>query len=439
MMPKVPLGAVLCYNEAMASRTSVIIAFNTGAQFIGRVLSSGTTFLTSILLARALGIEGYGDFSKITTFVAFFYLSVDFGLNAAYLQIKKEDSRLRFGHLMGIRILLGLGNIFLALAILSFLPGSGDQGYTSLVRLGIIIYSLTIFLQSLITTANAELQERLQYHIATIGIGVSSLFILALLFVGAGRTVLSAIIIFTIGTLLLLSTELAFIRKLGTHLSPIFDLSTYLPLLKTALPLSMTLVFNIIYFRIDSVILTITRSTSDVGLYNLAYKFFEFPLTLPVFFLNALYPIFLENKDSNFPKFTGHVKKSALLLLSVSFPVLIAVYIGASYIPLIKPEFEPSVVILRILSLGIPFFFLSNLTMWILITLKRHRSLVAIYGGSMIFVTFLNVWFTPAYGPTAAAWITVVGEGIVVGISSFVVLRIFRARQEHPLKRIIAS
>jgi O-antigen/teichoic acid export membrane protein len=418
------------------SRLTLHIAVNTISQLAGRLLSSGTTLITSILLARALGASGYGDFSKVTTYVAFFYLAVDFGINAAYLQTKKEDSRLTFGHLLGLRIVLGLLNVFIALAILAFLPGTGSQGYTPLVRLEIILYSLTILFQSLIVTANAEFQERLSYPFATISIAIGSVVTLVLLLLGGGRSVVSAITIFTVGSFVLASCQLSFVKRLGTSITPLFSLSSFIPLLKSALPLSLTLILNIVYFRVDSIILTVSRPTIDVGLYNLAYKFFEFPLTLPVFFLNSLYPLFLENKEKDFPKFLGYVKKSAFVLFLASIPTLIIVYVGAAYIPLITSDFEPSIPILRILSLSIPFFFLSNLTMWILITLKKHTALIGIYGGSMILVTVLNGLFTPSYGPIAAAWITVLGEGVVLGISSLFVFRFLQGSFDETPKKL---
>ena len=48
-------------------------------------------------------------------------------------------------------------------------------------------------------------------------------------------------------------------------------------------PLGLTLLFNVVYFHIDSIILTFTRTSAEVGIYGLAYKIFELPLVLPTF------------------------------------------------------------------------------------------------------------------------------------------------------------
>mgnify|MGYP001615652042 CR=1 FL=1 len=115
------------------------VAWNTMSQLVGKVVGSGAMLLVSIIIARAFGSEGYGDFTKITTFVAFFYLLVDFGLNAVFLQRNTD-----WATLLGMRLLGGTLLMFLAIAMLSFLPQSETQGYTGLVRLGIILFSPTI-------------------------------------------------------------------------------------------------------------------------------------------------------------------------------------------------------------------------------------------------------------------------------------------------------
>ena len=45
---------------------------NTLSQIIGRVISALATLGITILLARRFGADGYGDFVKMATFVAFF-------------------------------------------------------------------------------------------------------------------------------------------------------------------------------------------------------------------------------------------------------------------------------------------------------------------------------------------------------------------------------
>ena len=101
------------YNKLMSTKRHLLI--NTGSQMIGKVVTSGTTFIISILIARSLGADGYGDFSKITTYIPIFYLFADFGLNAAYIQKEQEDKKSYLPTLFSIRI---LGSITLMLSLI---------------------------------------------------------------------------------------------------------------------------------------------------------------------------------------------------------------------------------------------------------------------------------------------------------------------------------
>ena len=417
-------------------RTGVVVALNTLFQLLGRGVSSGTTFIIAILLAKQLGPNGFGDLTKITTYVAFFYLIVDLGLNTAFLQEEKEDNRISFQHLLGLRIIISIIAAFVAVGILSLLPQGQQQGYTTTVRIGIILYIASILTQGLITTANVLFQKHLEYKLSTVAIFFGSFATLGLMLLFGSNTVLGGIIILFVGSLITALASLALCKPFEKNLTPLLSLQPSLILLKTALPLSITLVFNLVYFRIDSVILTLARSTAEVGIYNFAYKIFELPLVFPVFFMNALFPIFMKEHKGAPEDFQRHIRLSAAVLFLLSIVTTTGLWFTAPLITNLKAGFTPSIDVVRILSLGIPFFFLSALTMWILITIKKRKALVIIYGISMIINIVANAMFIPSYGYLAAAWITVIGEGIVLLMSTVVILH---QGIDKPIKKLTAT
>ena len=189
-----------------------------------------------------------------------------------------------------------------------------------------------------------------------------------------------------------------------------------------ALPLGLTLIFNIIYFHADSFILTITRSTTEVGVYGLAYKFFEFALVLPTFFMNASLPLLFQSyMQKNTEVFHARITKSLWLLTICSIVVALLGWLLAPLFHYIRPEFTQSSLPLKILLLGLPFFYVSNITMWILVIKKLRIQLLSIYGISMIVNIAFNIYFIPIYGYIAAAWITVVSEFFIV-LSSYIMI-----------------
>jgi O-antigen/teichoic acid export membrane protein len=402
----------------------MLVAWNTTAQIIGKCITGTVTFLFSILIARSFGPVGYGDFTKITIYVAFFYLVSDFGINAIYLQKNKTSSPTAWGVLLGLRLVGSVALSFIALSLLAFLPQGTSQGYTTAVRLGIIFFVPSIVSQAIITSANATFQKHLRYDVATVAVSVGSILSLVLLWVfsqilniqvGAFASVCALLS----GSIVSALIALGFVKKLGTPLLPVFDPKQLQSLLTAALPLGLTLLFNVVYFRVDSIILTLTRSTAEVGLYGFAYKLFELPLVIPTFFMNAMYPLFLAATPD---RFFHLIKRSFVLLFAGSLVLLIFSWYLSPLVVLIRPDFGGSSTALRILSLGIPFFFLSSLTMWALIARGHQKLLAGIYGSSMVITVLLDIFFIPKGGYVSASWITVVSEALVFCISGVILL-----------------
>jgi O-antigen/teichoic acid export membrane protein len=405
------------------SPTFISIASNTFAQILGKVATAGTTLLITILIARAFGAQGYGDFTKIITYVALFFLFADFGLNAIYLQHEKEQD---WNVLLGVRLVGSMLLMFLAIAVLSFLPQSSTDGFTGLVRLGIILYSPTIIFQALLTTANAYFQKQLRYSFSTIAVGVGSVVSLILIWIAAGvftsaAGTIGSVIALMVGSIVTAVLALVFVRRLKQSLSPSFNRPMARSLLIAAVPLGATLIFNVVYFRIDSLIMTLTRTTAEVGIYGLAYKFFELPLVVPTFFMNSVFALMVRNANQ-----TRIFKKSFWILFPSSMVFTIVLWATAPLLPFIKQDFSASVPVLRVLSLSLPFFFLTSLTMWTIIALKKQTALLFIYGVSMVMTVLAYVIFIPTYGMMAAAWITVLSEGIVLVVSSLFLFRYIR-------------
>jgi len=407
------------------------IAFNTVSQIAGKVVTSGTTFIVSILIARSLGAGGYGDFTKIMTFVAFFYLFADFGLNTAYLELSENQSAQN--NLLTIRTVFGLFLMFLCISILAFLPGTTVQGYTPFVKFGIIVFSFSILFQSLITTANAFFQKSFRYDFASYALSLGA--ITTLLAVASFpylriTGILPNIGAFLLGSLVTTIASLFFATKLLPTLSFSFDSILIKKMLIIALPLGLTLLCNVVYFHADSVILTLTRTSEEVGIYGFAYKFFELPLVVPTFFMNAVFPLLLlSRKSTDWKAFLRQAKQSAAILLSLSLIFFVCGYIAAPLLSLIKSDFQASIMPLRILLLSLPIFYLTSVTMWVLIALKKRMALFLVYFFCMIVNIGSNALLVPHCGYMASAWITVVSETLVLLLSFFVIQRHFMIKK----------
>lgn len=404
-----------------------IIAFNTLSQVLGKAIGASTVLVVSLVIARRFGAEGYGDFVKITTFVSFFFLLSDFGLNAVYLKDRRDE----WETLVCIRMVTGAILMAITCILIYVLPSgiSQSQGYSMSVRMGIALFAPAIFFQGLITSANAVFQKHLRYDFSTIALAMGSVgTLLVLWFVSVSRVsgpVFGTTAILA-GTIIHAAAGLYFAVRLRGYFQVTFDRNKIMSLLVPAIPLGAVLLFNVVYFHADSVILTILRSTKEVGVYGLAFKIFELPLVIPVFFMNSVYPLLLQEMRPKGQKpgknFSVLLKRSAVSLLFASLFSLLVVWVGSPMVGFVRSDFVPSIVPLRILALGFPLFFISNVSLWGLIALGRQRMLALVYGICMAGNIIANILFIGQYGYIASAWITVLSEGIVC-VWTFVLLR----------------
>ncbi len=399
----------------MSRKRTVIL--NTLFQLLGKGITGLVSFAISILLASHLGLTGYGDYTKITTFVAFFWLLSDFGVNALYVKTDTSDTHNSFGSLLALRLLFSAVLIAAASGISLLLPSSGTNGYPWFIKTGIMLYSITILFQSMTVSANALFQKKLRYDLSLwASVSGSIVSLMGLLCISkaflVSQNVLFSLLIMITGIAITSCVSL-YLAKTRIRFSLQYDKQTMKELFFLSLPVGVTLLFNVAYFRIDSVILALTRTTAEVGAYGFAYKIFEFLLVIPTFFMNSLYPVLLEEErnttSKNHTSRGSLIRKSAVFLFLSGCTLSCVIFFAAPVIATLK-GFDASITPLRILSLSLPFFFLTSLSMWLMIVRSKQKQLAYIYAFSLIINCIGNTLLIPRYGMTAASIMTGVTE-----------------------------
>jgi O-antigen/teichoic acid export membrane protein len=409
------------------------ILINTFFQVVGKIVSSGFGFLIAIMLARFYGVSDFGEYVKITAYVSAFWIMGDFGLNAIVLQKYNDISMVvtgldlslqkklitdKFNSLLTLRILFSLFFIFLSISILSFLP----SGYTAISKLGIILMSFTILSQNIHLTCNSLFQHNLKYQKTLIALTmtnvVSFVFIALAIYLKASIVFVTAS--YSLAGLALIISSLWMVRNYIEKITLIFDFSEMRKMFLTAFPLGLVLIFNVLYFHIDSFLLAIFKTNRDVGLYGYAYKFFETALVLPTFYGNSVYPVLLTRLKNDNLGFHRLFKKSVFLLLLGSLVLTIIFVVIAPFLIRFSTgsrDFRGSVGALQVLSLSFPVYFVTSIFMWFYVAQNRKMFLLLTYGSSLILNFVFNLIFIPRFGFMASAWIT--------GVSEFYILVIF--------------
>lgn len=399
----------------------------TAWQVASKIVTAICGFIILGLITRFYGEEGTGVFTLALTYLAIFFLAADLGLNAYILPrvpFKQEANLLFNFRLVWSVILVVIANL-LAL----YLPVQNP-----LFKQAVFFGSLSIILSAIYNSTNLIFQKNLRYDQSSLAASIGALSQIPVFFYLINHGV--SVGLLTTATLFgwIVSSAVAFIlaKKIFKFEFFIVRINYPLSILSSAWPITLTLLLNIVYFRVDSFILSFYRSLAEVGNYNIAYAIFQNALVIPTFIMNSFYPIMIENLKNSFKNFLNQVKLASLILLLISLlGTLLTWFIAPLLIKIISPEgFSGSTLSLRILSLSFPAYFISSLLMWIYISLKKYHALVAIYSFGLLINILLNLVFIPTHSYIASSWITGISEYLILFLQIFILFGFLKSKNE---------
>lgn len=402
------------------------IVKQTSAQVLGKTISSFTTFISLAFIARNYGTEGTGVYTLALTYLAFFYLFADLGLNGYALQ-RFDHNPEEANRLFNFRLIWSVSLTLIALVLLPLFSFSTFDFSQS-----ILIGSSTIISFGVINSANLIFQKHLKYERSIIASSIGSL-------VSAG-TILFLIKFYhppipflilgpTVGFMVNVVVAELLVAKFYKFKININDLSYPFEVFKKAWPISATLLINTVYFRIDTFILSSYKGLAEVGIYNLAYQIFQAVLVIPTFIMNAFYPKMLITFVKNPAKFRMQIKIASVLMLLLGAVSAVLVWMLSEFgVNLLSGgnQFEGSSQTLRLLSLSFPAFFLSALYIWVFMTLREFRMMLIIYVTGFVFNLLANFYFVPKFSYIAASLVTVFSEYLILCMQAIILSRLLK-------------
>lgn len=388
-----------------------LIGINTFIQIIGKVINVLLGFITVSLLTRYLGTGGYGSFTITFTYISFFSIFADFGLQLLVireLSHKQELEDIIYGTYLGLKLFLVCLSVIFPLLFLGILP------YSLMEKWGIVIAAVAVGFSSFSGFGSTIFQykTRLDYltyaDIFTKIITVLCIFLFVFLKFNFYFIVGSVLI----GNILGLLLQILFIKKLQGF-SFKFNYIYAKKLIYRTIPIGATLLFSITYFKLDTLMLSIFRDSTQVGIYSLAYKILENILVLWSFYMASTYPLLTKYYHQKKTKeYLNLVKVSLGTLVISSIIIMIFTFSLAQWVITILGghAFYSSVLPLRILVFSVPFFFLNNFFYFYNLTMSRNYILVSGLIFSLLTNALLNILVIPHYGYVGASITTVVTE-----------------------------
>src|SRR3989344_2498650 len=388
------------------------VAANTMISAAARLLGGVFALVTIGIVTRALGPGSFGEYSAILAFLYLFSIAADLGL---YQYLLRESSR------PGVDESAVFSLAFtLRIAALTFILGTGIAAaflfvpVSSAARLGIPLAAAAFWLQSLVQLGMPPFQKRLVVYwtaVADVAARILQLALSAAVAYVSGSVVLFLGVLAT-SSLLQFLVQFAVLRRyLAFRLSFSFGAARHI--VQESLSIAAGLLFTLIYFRLDTVMLSFFQPPEDVGIYNLSYKVLEYLIFFPAMFVGLVMPrLSREAVGENLAAFKKTLARLFDVVVFAAAPVLLG---GLFLAPLIVEAlggsaFAAAAVPLRILLFATALIFLGTVFGSATIALGQQRKAMWVYAGGMVCNFLLNLIFIPRFSYVAAAASTVVTE-----------------------------
>lgn len=409
------------------------VAKNTGIVIVGDVIFRIISLVVTIYLARYLGTIGFGKYSFVFSYLAFFGIISDLGFYAILVREMSRDSSnvpKLIGNAFVIRSILTFFAVVLSITVITLTSYPSDT--TTYVYIAAFTLLFTSFSDLYTTIFQANL--RMEYSI------------IAKLVFKVLSTSLILWIIFSHGTLMQVMIALVFSEMVKTLIIFSFskkfvkqrfeiDFRLWKYLLKEALPIALSSVIWIIYYQMDIVMLSAMKGDAAVGIYSAAYKLFEASSLIPHAFMISLFPIMSALFKTSKDRLVKSYKLALKYLLIIALPIAIGITLLANKIILLiyGTEFANSATVLQILTWTLVFTFVNFLLLQLLTSIDKQKLNTISTGTCAIVNVILNFVLIPVFSYNGAAIATVATNAVLFVVSFYFVSKHLQVLPIHKI------
>jgi O-antigen/teichoic acid export membrane protein len=200
-----------------------------------------------------------------------------------------------------------------------------------------------------------------------------------------------------------------------------FDFIVWFNIIKKSWPLALTIIFNLIYLKADTLILSLIKSQAEVGIYGATYKVIDVLITLPFMFAGIVLPIMTARwAIGNKQDFKNVMQKSFDLMVILALPIIIGTQFVAKNVMVLVAgqEFAESGPVLQVLIIAAGIIFLGCIFAHGVIAIDKQRKIISAYIFTAITAVIGYLIFIPRYSYFGAAWVTIYSE-IIIAFASF--------------------
>lgn len=266
---------------------------NSSYLLLAQVFTKILSFFYAFYLAKQLGVVEFGNYSVALSYFSVLSSVVDLGISRFMIrEVSKDQSRFiaLFINSLVIRIVFAIGLVFAFGLILFITDPDKTRTYLSLIA------AFTVIPQVVGLTLDAALivKNRFKYSAGGILILNLSTILLGIWLVNKGVGAVGALIAIVTGHVLFMLGNLFFLLLSTKDLHDLFShirRDTLKVILKGSLLYGVMSMLGLIYFKVDTLLLSYLKGNYDAGVYSAAYRFLEGIVFIPAAFETAFFPV----------------------------------------------------------------------------------------------------------------------------------------------------
>lgn len=419
------------------------IAKNIGVLAISQVITSILGFVVLIYIARYLGEVEFGKYSFAVSFTALFIIFADLGISNLIIRELARNKELTNEYLTNVSVIKLLLS-FLAFALIALTINL--MGYPQDTTYAVYLFGIYMILTSFALAFKSIFQayEKMEYTAAVMIIEKIILIslIFFVIFSGYGLIELGYAYVFVGIVDVLLSFSVVLIKIAKPK--PTINLSLWKTLIIGSIPFGLNALFGVLFFQIDTVMLSVFKDDVAVGIYNAAYvPLLALTGIMGYMFLSPIYPVmsrcFMSSKDS----LKILTVLSTKYLAIIGFPIAIGCFILANrFIALFYAgQYTASIITFQIIALHIPIRLINGVIGRLLPSINRQSLYTIGFSLGAICNIILNAAMIPYLSYIGAGIATILSELFLYFILIYFINRYYNKLElhKHFTKPLIAS
>ena len=386
---------------------------NTLALFAGTAVGNVFSFLLMVVIARTLGDVGVGQYSFLFAFGYLILILCNPGLG--YLIIKDVPANKgitsQYGNnILSMKAILAVVSATAAVSLLIFIKDD-----TLIIRSFMVvalIYMINCAMSVFPNILRANERMDLTALIDAIERAVALLAGVVLLYIT--RSLLFLVLALLISNLVKQMLYFMFSRR---YFVPRFgiDFQLWKRLFVRSLPFALSISFLYIYYRIDTVMLSLMVNDQVTGWYNAAYRLVDVVNYIPFLIVTAILPSMARSSIKDHKLLMDIFNRSLRYLVLLSIPIGVGIFLLASRIILFVygEGFGNAALALKILIWAEVIVFVNYLCGHLLNVIDRQKTFTKIIGITAVFNIILNFILIPKYTYIGAGIATLISEVLI--------------------------